>query len=121
KLEVAFEQIVVVLGVQVLGDAGRADEIAEQDRDLLPLALDHTLGGADAPGEPFRNVTRQAGEGIAHWRRRGILGRAADPPTARRTEAKALIERRPTTGAAESRRCPACVAELLSGDELGAA
>src|SRR5439155_166381 len=62
ELEVLVEQVVVLLGVEPLGDRGRAGEVAEEDGHLLALARDGVLRGADLGRERLRNVTREARE-----------------------------------------------------------
>ena len=46
ELDVLLEQLAVLLGVEPVGDRGRADEVAEQHRDELALAA-RAVGGRD--------------------------------------------------------------------------
>src|SRR5438445_11905709 len=51
QLEGAVDERVDLLGVEALGERGKARHICEQDRHLLPLAFERALGGQDLLGE----------------------------------------------------------------------
>jgi hypothetical protein len=65
ELEILVEEVVVLLGIELLGDRRRAGEIAEEDRHLLPLALDVALCRADLVREGRGDAARETVEGAA--------------------------------------------------------
>ena len=81
ELEVLVEQVAVLLGIEALGDRGRADEVAEEHGDQLALAGDGPLRGADLVREILGNVPREAVEAVLGGRRsrRGRRGSGVAP------------------------------------------
>ena len=87
EVEVLVEQLAVLLRIEPLGDRGRADEIAEQHRDLLALAVEWRRRG-DGVRSPVGAAPSGAPRGVGPAARRSA-GRqvAADLVSAVRTEA----------------------------------
>ncbi len=63
--DVFLEEVAILLGIERLGDRGRAYQVAEHDGDELPLAGDGPLTGADLRREG-------GGNRIGQCRRRGV-------------------------------------------------
>ena len=121
---VLLEQIAIVLGIETLGDAGRADQVAEQHRHELALARDAPLTGANLRRQDFRDVLGEALQAVVGrdggrdrgWRcRRRVAG---DRRAALGAKAEAGVDR--TAAGVQTMRRPraAGVTELLSGDQL---
>ena len=108
----------VLLGVEPLGDRGRSNEVAEEDRDELPLPGDAAARIADLAREVGGNVSRQA---VIDGRRRlwrgGRSARIEHVP-AIGAEAKLRADLRTALRAAARHGGTAGVAELLALDQL---
>jgi hypothetical protein len=62
QLEAAVHDRVDGLGIEAFGEAAEADDIGEEDCDLLALALERTAGGEDLLREVARGVGLRRGE-----------------------------------------------------------
>src|SRR5205807_6354200 len=122
ELQVLVEQVVVLLGIEALGDRGRAREVAEEDGHLLALAGDRLARGADLVreglgdllGEPLDRIVGGRGRGIVHALRGEIaptVGAEAELRGQARAAARAHERGARSTGVAES----------LAGNQLGRA
>jgi hypothetical protein len=113
-LEVALDELAVLLGIELLGDRRRADEVAEHHGDLLALALDDSLRGEDLVRERLGYVL---GDPRRHGRRhRGHV--AVHRESAVRTEAERGRQLGPAPAAGERDRRSTAVAEPFARDEL---
>jgi hypothetical protein len=116
--QVLVQQIMVLLGVEPLGDRGRPNEVAEEDRDELPLPGDAAARIADLAREVGGNVSRQA---VIDGRRRLWRGGRSAPiehVPAIGAEAKLRADLRTALRAAARHGGTAGVTELLALDQL---
>ena len=120
-VDVVLDQVVVLLGVEPLGDRDRADQVAEQHRDLLALAVEWRRCG-DGVRSPVGAAPSGAPCGVGPAARRSA-GRqvAADRRSAVRTEAVLRLQRGAARVAARACGRAALVAELLPRDQFDAA
>ena len=108
RLEKGVDQGVHPLRSKPLGEAGGADEVAEEHGDGLALALQRAPGGEDPRGEMPRRVggRRRLGRGGPSRSRGG------DRAAARRAELRGLGELRPARDAGGGEPLPALETEL---------
>ena len=93
ELEEAIEDVVPLLGIELLGVLHRALHVGEEHRDLLALALERGTGAEDLLGEMRRGI--RCGRSLSESRSSRQRGAAApaellarlDGPAARRTRA----------------------------------
>src|SRR5207249_758627 len=114
-LEVAVEQLRVVLGIEARGDRRGSDEVAEEHRHLLTLTRDGTPRGADLVGQTRRNVTRQPRDRVAGWRRHGVVHALVLLQAAVGTEAEAGVDGRTAAATLHRHGRSTRVAESFSG------
>ena len=114
QLEESIEQIVHRVGAEPLGQRGRADQVAEQHGDRLPLAGQRRPRGEDSLGE----VTRRVGIGRRRPRRVLERRRGGDRRAAGVTELGAGWQGCPTGRARQRQRLAALEAEARAGRVL---
>src|SRR4030095_1363927 len=114
-VRVGVEEIAVALRIHLLGDRRRADQVAEEDGHLLPLALDPAARREDLLGEPRGHLLAEARKRARQ--RDAALGdpRAATPGA----EAEARPEALAALLAALLRRRIAARAMAGIGSDLG--
>src|SRR5207249_3586842 len=117
EAEVLVQQIMILFGVEPLGDRGRSDEIAEENRDELALPGDPAARIADLAREVGRNVPRQAVIGGDRRLWHGGPSALVEHFAAIGAKAKLRADLRTAARAAPRHWGAARVAELLALDQ----
>ena len=120
-VEILLEEVVVLLGIEALGDADRADEVAEEHRDEFALAGDRREARDRLRRRTGPSAREDASERIARgrWEIVVVLGRELQPAVG--TEAEARLDRGAAPPATRAHAGPARMTELLPGNEIDAA
>ncbi len=120
ELEVLVEKIVVLLGVEPLGDRGRPHQVAEENGHELPLSGGAASGVANLASELGGDVPRQTVVG-RRGRRRGGRGLRGEGLSAIRAEAKLRTDLGAAASAPSRDGSPASGAEALALDQFAVA